>query len=353
MSLKSLKRASPLLLATIGIWIMSWTVWALDGAALGMHRQFEINARGAVADSSGIVLCGIMFLILKRLEGLTPALRGVIALGLAVAATWVFIVWLYCIYYVIFPMAEAGPNWVARHADTVVAILWTFLAWCGVYFSLGFGKQLQERETRLREAEAMALDAQNRMLRYQLDPHFLFNIHSALATLIHDGRNEEAERMVLALSTFLRRSLEKDPLAQVSLAEELDVTREYLGIEAIRFGKRLSVVERVDRDVEHIRAPSFILQPLVENAIKHGLGRSSRPIVVEIGARREDGALELWIEDDGEGAAAVPTGKTTGVGLENVRRRLQALYGGLARVTAEPCAPRGYRVTLRLPLEAA
>jgi two-component system LytT family sensor kinase len=352
MVIQSLKR-SPLLLATLGIWLLSWTVWTLDGAALHMSHQFEIDARGAITDSAGVLLCGLMYLVLQRLEGRPAAVRLVVALVLAVAATAAFMSWLYAVYFVIQPMADPGKNWMARNADTIVAILWTFLAWCGVYFSLGFGRQLQERETRLREAEAMAMDAQNRMLRYQLDPHFLFNIHSALATLIHDGRNAEAERMVLALSTFLRRSLDKDPLAHVSVAEELDVTREYLGIEAIRFGKRLSVVERIDRDVEQARAPSFILQPLVENAIKHGLGRSARPIVVEIGARRQDGALELWIEDDGEGAqAGAPTG-ANGVGLENVRRRLQALYGELARVTAEPCLPRGFRVTLRLPLEAA
>src|SRR3569832_934645 len=129
MSLNSLKRASPLLIATVGIWILSWTVWALDGAALGMHRQFEINARGAIADSSGIVLCGIMYLVLKRLEGLSPALRGAIALGMAVAATWIFIVWLYCIFYVIAPMAAAGRHGRGQPLDLPGMVRGLFLAW--------------------------------------------------------------------------------------------------------------------------------------------------------------------------------------------------------------------------------
>ncbi len=349
MSKSVLKRASPLVLATAAIWLGSFTVWTLDALYQGSANQIPIAARGFALDSFGAVACGGIYLALRLLKRRPLAFRLGIALTLAVIFTATYVFLLHEIYYVFDPLWPIKPGHFRAMAPTAVAILWTFLAWCGVYFSLQLGLQLRENETRLREAEAMAMDSQNRMLRYQIDPHFLFNIHNALSTLIHEGKNAAAERMVLSLSTFLRRSLDKDPLAKVALLEELSAVREYLAIETIRYGDRLNVTESIDAGALTARTPSFILQPLVENAIKHGLGRSRRPIAIEIGAARDGDALRLWVMDDGEGGGS--GAPTLGVGLENVRRRLQALYGGVADVVAERRAPSGFKVTLSFPLE--
>jgi two-component system LytT family sensor kinase len=340
-----------LLLATGAIWTLSFWVWTVAAMAKHFPHQVEIALRGLTADVLGGLLCGVIFLVLRALEPRPLGVRFPVALVLAVAGTGLYLAYLHAIYFVVLPMAPPPRHWLLNHLDTAIAILWTFLAWVGVYFSLGFG-------TALREAEAMAVDSQNRMLRYQLDPHFLFNIHSALATLIHDHRNAEAERMVMSLSSFLRRSLERDPGDRVPLTEELLAMREYMGVEAVRFGDRLRFVETVDASVHDALAPSFILQPLLENAIKHGLGKhglgaNASPITVELGAAREGRDLKLWVQDDGAGGASAGGGDgraALGVGLDNVRNRLRSFYGAGASLSIEQCSPRGFRATVTLPL---
>lgn len=338
----SLSIRTPLLIATVAIWLLSYFGWTLEGAVLGLPQQANVAARGIVCDIAGALFCGLMYLLLRRLEGSPLTLRFAAALGLVSIATTAFMGLLYAAYHVILPISPAKPEWLADHLDTMVAIMWTFLCWCGVYFSLGLGAAA-------RHAEAKAVGAENRMLRYQLDPHFLFNIHSALATLIHDGRNSEAERTVLLLSNFLRSCLGKDPGTLVDLAEEVRVMRDYVGIEATRFGHRLNFLESIDPSLQAALTPSFILQPLLENAIKHGLGDNDSKMTVELGAARDGRQMALWVRDNGSEQWTGPN-KSTGVGLENVRLRLQALYGQGASMTTENLAPLGFKVTLKLPL---
>ncbi|HWE46545.1 MAG TPA: histidine kinase [Caulobacteraceae bacterium] len=336
---------SPLFLSTAGIWLLCWLVWTVDAAVEAAPDQIDGAVRGFFCDVAGALLCGVIYRLLQRFERQSLAVRLGAMVALAVAATLVFMGVLFIAYHVIAPVGPASPTWLRDHIDTGVAILWTILACCGIYFTLGLG-------TALRNTQAVAVDVQNRMLRYQLDPHFLFNIHSALATLIHDGRNAEAEKVVDQLSNFLRRTLEKDPCAQVPLEEELSAMREYMGVEAARFGDRLRFVEQIDPSVQSALAPNFILQPLLENAIKHGLGQSARPITIELGAAREADGLKLWVQDDGAGKLARGA-VNLGVGLENVRSRLEGLYGAHADVVTETRTPRGFKVTLTLPLAYA
>jgi signal transduction histidine kinase len=336
---------SPLLLATAGIWLLCWVVWTVDNVVENAPHQLDDGVRGFLCDVAGALLCGAIYRLLQRLERRSLALRLGAMVALAIVATLVFMVILYAAYHVVLPVGPASPNWLRAHIDVGVAILWTILACCGIYFTLGLG-------TALRNTQAVALDTQNRMLRYQLDPHFLFNIHSALATLIHDGRNAEAEKVVDQLSNFLRRTLEKDPCVLAPLEEELSAMREYMGVEAARFGDRLRFVEAIDPAVQGALAPSFILQPLLENAIKHGLGQSAQPITIELGAVREADGLKLWVQDDGTGKLARGT-VNLGVGLENVRSRLEGLYGARADVVTEKRTPCGFKVTLTLPLAYA
>ncbi|MGH7025048.1 MAG: sensor histidine kinase [Caulobacteraceae bacterium] len=334
-----------MLIATVAIWVLSYFGWTLEGAALGLPHQVNVAARGFACDTVGALFCGLIYLLMRRLDGKPLTLRLAAGLVLASTATTAFMGLLYAAYHVFWPISPATPEWLADHADTMVAVMWTYLCWCGVYFALGFG-------VAARHAEAKALGAETRMLRYQLDPHFLFNIHSTLATLIHDGRNSEAERTVLLLSSFLRSCLGKDPGALVGLAEEVRVMRDYVGIEATRFGHRLNFVESIDPSLQTALTPTFILQPLLENAIKHGFGENFSKMTVELGATRDGRQVALWVRDNGSELWTRPN-KTPGVGLENVRLRLQALYGEGASMTTENLAPLGFKVTLRFPLAFA
>lgn len=200
----------------------------------------------------------------------------------------------------------------------------------------------------LAHALATAQHAQLAALRYQLNPHFLFNTLNAISAMIVTRRNDEAELMTDKLSSFLRASLASDPTELVPLEQELTLMEDYLEIESIRFGERLHVEIDCASDACGVEIPSFLLQPLVENAIKYGVAPSRDPVNIRVTGRREGPELVVTVEDDGRGAAvAVKTGGA-GVGLQNIRQRLNALYGDAASLVAGPRDP-GFAATIRLP----
>lgn len=231
--------------------------------------------------------------------------------------------------------------------------LYLLFAWTAAYVGIKLARQLQhEKETAL-HATAMAHQAQLRMLRYQLNPHFLFNTLNAISTLVLDGRRDQANGMVGALSGFLRYSLDSDPEQRVTLDQEIESVRRYLMIEQVRFGDRLRVGIMVTPEAGSALVPSLILQPLIENAIKYAVSRREEGGRIELVAHTVDGALEITLRDDGPGSAdyAPKSGGGHGVGLANTRERLRVLYGDRQSFTIRTCEPRGTLVTLRLPLE--
>lgn len=207
-------------------------------------------------------------------------------------------------------------------------------------------RQAQE----LAQALSTAQHAQLAALRYQLNPHFLFNTLNAISAMIVTKRNEEAELMTDKLSSFLRASLASDPTELVPLEQELSLMEDYLEIESIRFGERLHVEIDCIASACSVMIPSFLLQPLVENAIKYGVAPSREPVNIRVTGRLEGDQLMVVVEDDGAGASAAVKSGGAGVGLQNIRLRLSALYGDGAALTAERRHP-GYAATIRLPLK--
>jgi hypothetical protein len=206
---------------------------------------------------------------------------------------------------------------------------------------------LQAQE--LAHALSTAQHAQLAALRYQLNPHFLFNTLNAISAMIVTMRNDEAELMTDKLSSFLRSSLASDPTDLVPLDQELTLIEDYLEIESIRFGERLHVEIDCASDACGVPIPSFLLQPLIENAIKYGVAPSLEPVNIRVTGRREDGELVVIVEDDGQGSAAPVKAGGTGVGLDNIRQRLSALYGEAATLAAGRRS-RGFAATVRLPV---
>jgi len=175
---------------------------------------------------------------------------------------------------------------------------------------------------------------------------------NALSSLILQKDTERAEKVVLSLSKFLRVSLEKDPRDKIALAEEIETQRQYLSIEEIRFGARLRFEEHIPAVLADALVPSLILQPLVENAVKYGVARSTVPVRVTIAAEVMGERLKITVSDDGaHDIDAAPV--RLGVGLENVRRRLEALYGAAGRLTCGPGDRQGFVAAVELPLERA
>jgi hypothetical protein len=240
-------------------------------------------------------------------------------------------------------------------ADSTVTWFFFFAAWSAFYIAMIAQSQAHGAQRRVSEAESAARAAQVRALRYQVNPHFLFNTLNSLSSLVMSSRPQEAEEMILKLSTFFRSSLSLDPSADVTLAEEIALQRLYLDIERVRFPKRLKVEIDVPADLETARLPALILQPVVENAIKYGVSPTREKIVLRIVAR-EAGPGRFTVEVSNSGKA--PSGRErtetphgTGVGLGNVCERLQARFGAAAQCEFGALEGGGYRVLMTLPLD--
>jgi signal transduction histidine kinase len=239
-------------------------------------------------------------------------------------------------------------------ADTAVVWLFFFVAWSAFYLAMLAQAEALGARRQAAEADSAARAAQVRALRYQVNPHFLFNTLNSLSSLILSGRPDEAETMILKLSRFFRSSLSLDPAADVTLAEEIALQRLYLDIERVRFPRRLKVDIDVPQDLESARMPALILQPIVENAIKYGVSPTRDKITLRITAR-EAGPGRFTIEVTNSGTPQLAdigdTLEGTGLGLTNVCERLRARFGAAARCEFGGLDDGGYRVIMTLPLD--
>jgi two-component system LytT family sensor kinase len=253
-------------------------------------------------------------------------------------------------------MHEFDPMKRFRFAlDISVTWLFFFLAWSAFYLANQVQAEVHGAERRAAEAESAAQSAQVRALRYQVNPHFLFNTLNSLSSLIIAGRAEEAESMVLKLSTFFRSSLTLDATADISLAEEIALQRLYLDIEKVRFPRRLKAEFDIPEELETARLPALLLQPVVENAIKHAVSRTRDKVILQITAREAGpGRFTIEVSNSGGRPAGAKNGNETagtGVGIANVCQRLSARFGSMAKCAYGPRGDGGYSVLLTLPLD--
>jgi signal transduction histidine kinase len=208
------------------------------------------------------------------------------------------------------------------------------------------------RDRQLAEARLAAHQAQLAALRFQLNPHFLFNTLNAISTLVVEAGATEAEAMIGKLSDFLRASLSADPGDFIALEDEFETVQAYMDIESVRFGERLDVHYACEPGLSGALVPSLILQPLVENAVKYAVAPSKQVVSVRIEARAEGDQLVLVVADDGRAGPAGVKPSGTGVGLRYVRGRLEALYGPQGSLDAGP-GEDGFTAVLRMPLRRA
>lgn len=227
------------------------------------------------------------------------------------------------------------------------------LAWCALYLALLTGEKARAAERREGAYRRAAKAAELRSLRYQVNPHFLFNTLNSLSALVLTGKTEQAERMIQMISTFYRRSLADDPTSDVPLSEEIALQRLYLDLEAVRFPNRLRARYDIAPGLEDVLIPGMILQPLVENSVKHAVAPSSGAVTITLAAREEYGRLVVTVSDDGGAAEkSCETRLGYGIGLANVRERLEARFGDEASIVSGP-SPEGYVTHLRLPIMRA
>ena len=261
------------------------------------------------------------------------------------------------------------PSWKtwALNADprslSIVYMLytWTLALSAALIWSVRANDAAKLNEARAAAFESAALRAEAAALRLQLNPHFLFNTLNGIASLVVGGRKQQAEEMIGRLADFLRSSLAADPTALIPLSQELTTVRSYLHIEEARFGDRMQVLYALEGDTMNVSVPNFLLQPLIENAVKYGVSKARKGAIIEVSAAMRDGYLVLAVENREFGAESrVDPGEqggprpSYGLGLANTRRRLKSLYGDRAWV-ATHTLPRGYYCEVGLPaaVEAA
>jgi two-component system LytT family sensor kinase len=197
----------------------------------------------------------------------------------------------------------------------------------------------------------MAHEAQLKMLRYQLNPHFLFNTLNAISTLVLEENTELANRMVTKLSNFLRYSLDNDPMQKITLEQELTALNLYLDIEKVRFEERLTLEVSIEERANDALIPSLLLQPLIENAIKYGIARAEGGGHLSISAKVFAGDLLIELSDDGPGCELIDghVPGSNGVGLSNTRERLANLYGAEHSIKLSKTEPHGLTIGIRIP----
>jgi signal transduction histidine kinase len=235
----------------------------------------------------------------------------------------------------------------------MIAILytWTLLLSLALIWAARTSDAARLNEARAAAFEAAASRAEAAYLRLQLNPHLVFNTLNGIASLVVRGKDVEAEEMIGRLADFMRISFASDPAAMIPLETEIETVRAYLRIEEARFGDRLKVDYVLDDAVRNVLVPNFLLQPLVENAVKHGLARSRGEVRIAVEGRADHGALRLSVVNRGGASASATSAPGGGLGLTNVRQRLESVYGQAAQFTTRS-EEGAYTAEIALPLEA-
>jgi hypothetical protein len=344
-------------------WLLYIALITVRAVVLQYHDFWEMLWRRSLAAFVGSLITFLVYLAMVPVWRRSLNAKAAVAAFLCVPASILFSAFNYFMFYVYAPldaakdepsMAGMSPWEMLWRSVAESALSWYFIfaAWAAVYVAMSQAKQLRAADRHAAMLAREAQEAQLRALRYQINPHFLFNTLNSLSSLILTQRTDVAEQMLMNLSTFFRATLSADPTADVSLEEEIKLQRLYLDIEQIRFPDRLTVEVDVPEALRSARVPVLILQPVVENAVKYGVARSRRHVTVRILAYEEAGRLHIKVKDDGEVPAEElePGEGSTGVGLRNVCDRLTARYGSRAGCMHGPDPDGGFTVHLFMPV---
>ncbi|UCC82982.1 MAG: histidine kinase [Gemmatimonadota bacterium] len=320
------------ILPTLFFVLPFWYLWALYAPlVIWLSKRYPIERGRVIARSA--MHCGIAVVMSFVHTGtrfaLQPALRHL-------------------------PSSEANSLWdILLPLGMLELPVHLFIYWAilGGTILLEYYRRLQEQKLTATRLSAQLADARMQALRMQLNPHFLFNALNSIAMLVRNAEREAAVDTLEALSDLLRYVLDDSTHQEVSLRRELEFVERYLAMEQIRFQNRLEVRTEVEPDVLDAMVPNLVLQPIVENAIRHVVENRASPTTVTVGAGRDGQALRLWIRDDGPGFRGKAGARSSpGVGISNTRRRLAQLYGDTASLDIEDASPSGAIVTINLPL---
>jgi len=335
------------ILQTIG-WSGYFFLRTLSGIANNLGWMLLVHT--LLLTATGYSLTLLMASLFRRLIKMKPIWTLVLSLAAVAIASMTFSVietWSVSTFL--------KPNMKPVGVEYLGAILLNFsllAAWTALYYGINYFLLLEEQIDQRERLENQASSAQLAMLRYQLNPHFLFNTLNSISTLVLLKQTERANAMLARLSSFLRYTLVNEPTAKVTLAQEVETLKLYLEIEKMRFEDRLRPHFRIESDTIGARLPSLLLQPLIENAIKYAVTPSENGADIWITAQREGQAVRIEVADNGNGdGGELAASPSTGVGLANIRDRLSQAYGAAHRFETRKNERGGFSVILEIPYE--
>jgi len=338
-------------------WILQSAGWAgyfilrtLSGIANAMGWSYVLHT--ALLTATGYSITLLMASAFRRLIRMSPiatwvgsiAIVAIAAAGFSAIETW---------SVATFIQPGTRPEGI-RFLGAILLTVSLLVAWSALYYSINFYLLLEEQTDRLLRLESQASNAQLAMLRYQLNPHFLFNTLNSISTLVLLKQTDRANAMLSRLSSFLRYTLVNEPTGMVTVSQEMETLKLYLEIEKMRFEERLRPHFHVDPGCEHAQLPSLLLQPLIENAIKYAVTPQEEGADISIEVRRLANKVLINVSDTGPGTDAqyrVRAAQSTGVGLANIRDRLAQAYGEDHRFETLSDMTGGFRVFIEIPFQ--
>ena len=334
-------------LQSIG-WSGYFMLRSLSGLANSMGAMFVVHS--LLLTATGYSLTLLMASLYRRLITMRAMWTVIISLGTVIlaSASFSFIeTW----SYATFLRPDAKPVGV-EYLGAIILDFALLAAWSALYYGINYYLLLEEEIDQRSRLESQASTAQLAMLRYQLNPHFLFNTLNSISTLVLLRQTERANAMLSRLSSFLRYTLVNEPTAKVTLVQEAETLKLYLEIEKMRFEDRLRPHFKIDGDTIGARLPSLLLQPLIENAIKYAVTPAEHGADIWITAQREGRAVRIEVADSGPGPGGTPIdAQSMGVGLANIQDRLAQAYGPGHGFSTRTNEHGGFSVIIEIPLE--
>jgi two-component system LytT family sensor kinase len=334
-------------LQSIG-WSGYFILRSLSGLANSMGAMFVVHS--LLLTATGYSLTLLMASLYRRLITMRAILTVLISLGTVILASGAFS-FIETWSYATFLRPDAKPVGV-EYLGAIILDFSLLAAWSALYYGINYYLLLEEEIDQRARLESQASTAQLAMLRYQLNPHFLFNTLNSISTLVLLRQTERANAMLSRLSSFLRYTLVNEPTAKVTLVQEVETLKLYLEIEKMRFEDRLRPHFKIDGDTIGARLPSLLLQPLIENAIKYAVTPAEHGADIWITAQRQGQAVRIEVADSGPGPGGTPIdAQSTGVGLANIQDRLVQAFGPAHGFSTRTNENGGISVIIEIPLE--
>ena len=336
-------------------WILQSAGWAgyfilraINGFSNAMGAMWIIHT--ALLTATGYSLTLLMASLFRRLIAMKPIWTLVLSLTVVVLSSIVFsIIETWSVATFLKPDLQLTPR---TYLSAILLDFTLLAAWAALYYGINYFLLLEGEIKQRERLESQASTAQLAMLRYQLNPHFLFNTLNSISTLVLLKQTERANAMLARLSSFLRYTLANEPTAKVTLAQEVETLKLYLEIEKMRFEDRLRPHFKIDSETIGARLPSLLLQPLIENAIKYAVTPSENGADIWITANRQGQGVRIEVADNGSGEGGdLAASPSTGVGLANIRDRLTQAYGPAHGFTTRENDKGGFSVILEIPYE--